>query len=481
MTAAVGLRFMRKTLFFSLYILFFGIFLATKTPADASITGNWTVGSITCTPGATNCDVAHATSTNNSNYVSFGSALNGFLFTITPSGIPNGAVITTSTINSNIMTSNNISSYSNDGIFNFTHSGTQITPITQDFSPNWTTSWNPYSLTNNPSAYTYASGDTIRFEGGICNGTGCSSIDVNGITGGSFTYNPVASLSLSDIVASQGAQMISFNATGNTGYTQTGEKCTINLYEYNISNPAQPQVNGGSVATVLLDANAPRTSTGYPGNNTYLGYGFTSSVSSWEADGISLPYFNTQNTDIRAVTSCYHQNTNSDGSLSAPIFDVNAQGLDLANVNYQPSLIATPSALQSQPANTALQCGSDVICQFEQWLYTFTCNMFCPNQAVDAQDFSNINSAIQTKAPFAYGYAAMNISVSPTPDASNSAISLNFNFSSISAVPTQYAFMGTSSITPVTYVFNPLRPWFQLILWICLLLFFIGIFRSIFP
>lgn len=356
--------------------------------------------------------------------------------------------------------------------YNFGTNGTSILTVTPSNCQNFSTLVTPSNL-NSGAFVGWVRADSVSQT---------ASWDTVGLQA---DYTNFATMSLSSVTASAGAQTVTFNISGDTTYTQAGEQCKVSLYEYNITDPTNPTIVSGGVAYILLNANAPRTSTLYQGQSTYLGYGFTSSVSTWSANGITMPFYNSKNTDIRAYTSCYHQTTNSDGSLSTPIYDVQQQALDPTSpIQYDPTLIATPSALTNVVGYAQPQCTStDIICQIVQNVQAGLIELFAPNQTIDDTDFSNVNNAMLSRAPFAYGLAALNTNTTITPVASTSAIGLTFDFSNITGVPipTKYQHMSYSDTGYIqTGVFAPLRPYEVIILWTIFFLYLIFILRSIF-
>lgn len=230
------------------------------------------------------------------------------------------------------------------------------------------------------------------------------------------TYTPPqASLNITNLVASQSAGFVTFTASGDTTYTQVGEQCKIDLYEVDTSYSPAPKLLTSSVATILLDADNPRTTTGYSGNNTYLGYGFTSTISTWAADGIKVPYFNAANVAITSYVRCWHQDTNADGSLSDPIYDVRSQGLTTTGDGWNPSLIASPSALQNAPVMKQPECVStDWVCSVKEWLFVSLNTIFGINTSFATDYYIALKTSANSKVPFAYINSALATNFSAT-------------------------------------------------------------------
>lgn len=487
---------MRKV--FALAALFFLIFVGKTYATNDPVAKTLTITGVSCVGSYTNCDLSHATNTGTltSNAVNFSPSNNGAFIDITPN-IAVGSNIQSITMDFSQWVSNassvNSSPCNVDEFRWYRSGGTLVAGVTNS-SPScgsggsltYSNSSSPFTYTAFPaSSQTWQSGDYIRYESSICNGTGCSSLYLNNINGGNYFAVPIPTLNLSSVTASAGAQTVTFNASGDTQFTQAGEQCKVSLYEYDITDPTNPRIVSGGVAYVLLDANNPRTTTLYQGQSTYLGYGFTSSVSTWEADNISFPYFNTKNTDIRSYTSCYHQVQNSDGSLSTPIYDIQQQALDPSSaILYDKNLIATPSALQNVVGYAQPQCTStDIICQIVENIQAGLVILFAPNATIDTEDFTNVNNAMLSRAPFAYGLAALNTNTTIAPVASTSAIGLTFDFSNITGVPipTSYKHISyTDNGYIQSGVFAPLRPYEVIILWTIFFMYLVFVLRSIF-
>lgn len=468
------------------------LFLGFVTPAHATTTSEVFINNVSTAPFWTNS--SNLTGAPDSNYATLSSSSPTFIVKFPSSSVPAGAQI-----NGIIFkrygnsTGNSGGTYATSMGFSYGLGGVIdcANPSGDGF---------PYPLGNGTVSYTVDASNCTNFSTvATVSNLNSSQMGLNifnrsGINASwdaislSVDYTLTPSLSITNLTASAGAQRVRFNASGDTTFTQAGEQCKISLYEYDISNPTSPQIVSGGVAYVLLDASHPRTTTLDQGQSTYLGYGFTSSVSTWAADNISMPYFNSKNTDIRAYTSCYHQTTNSDGSLSTPIYDLRFQALDPSLNNpsfpYAKTLIATPSALQNNTGYVQPQCTStDIICQVMENVQNTLISLFAPNQQINNESFSNVNDALAAHAPFAYGLALLNTNTSISTVASNSATSLSFDFSHVSGVtiPTQYQHMSysdTGSIRDTVYA--PLRPYEIIILYVILLLYLITVIGGLF-
>ena len=218
----------------------------------------------------------------------------------------------------------------------------------------------------------------------------------------SFTINNVATTS----------STISFNITGNTTITGALTKCDIALYEKDITTNS---LLTSAFATIHLDSALPRQDTQNLGAGSYLGYGFTDTISTWSASNISGPFFSGINVEIVGYQVCSHQTQNPDGSLSDPITDLRDQSLSISNTNWNDTLIATPSALQNTPPPYEGDCSAtDWVCSFQHWLYNNLQTIFGVNSQFAETQFAETKALSDSKVPFAYINSMLHLDFSPT-------------------------------------------------------------------
>ncbi len=222
---------------------------------------------------------------------------------------------------------------------------------------------------------------------------------------------PEPSVTVSNVVASQSAQTVTLDLSGDTTYIGGENTCVVNV-SYNSLNNSQ-NVPQGVLATILLD-------TSYTGltqllsNNQYRGTGYAVNDSTWQAVGITLPFLASSSVDIRTSTICVDGNGN---------VVIERQNLDSRAPNFTPSGIATPSALQNNTAVAQPNCSNlDLVCSFQVWLSNTFNYIFGINQTVATQRFYSIKNKMNNKAPFAYINSALAVDLS--------------NVSTTSAVPT---------------------------------------------
>jgi len=298
-------------------------------------------------------------------------------------------------------------------------------------------------------------------------------------------HYPQPTISVSSATASQGAQTITLNLSGDTTYTQTGEQCKVSLYEQDVASGA---LLSGVFANILLDANNPRTTTFDAGGGTYNGYGFTSTVSTWSSNGVSAPLYSGHSVQIVAYTRCYHQTTNSDGSLSTPINDVLAQGLNSTlggSATFTTNLIATPSALTNLPSAPQQTCNAgDYICDFKQWLYNAFNIVFGFNSTLALSDIGDVRTALNSKAPFSYINSVLSMDLSAT-GASTASPTLTFTISKpnsyvSSLLPSTFSWNDGSANNNVAQIAGDVRVIFTILLWLSFVFYIFFIVRRIF-
>jgi len=292
---------------------------------------------------------------------------------------------------------------------------------------------NYYVITGNPSNTSdlfiqmAGSGDVFRCSSGAY---GCDLLNPknqyvtvsNGADITSFTVESSSvTLSISNFTASASAGFSVGDYSGDTGYTSSNEKCTIDLFQVPTGQNSPGLQSPVPFATILLDASKPLTMSSQINENTYLGAGFTSTVSTWTALDVYAPFFADASMQVAQVVYCTHDTTNADGSVTTTV-DVNKQGLSWLESNWSPLLISTPSALQratdSANFNYLTECTSTGlfawVCDFKVWLYKSLTGIFGINGNYATSKYIAINNVMATKVPFAYWTTAKNLNFSPS-------------------------------------------------------------------
>ena len=286
---------------------------------------------------------------------------------------------------------------------------------------------------------------------------------------------PVPALTISSLVTASGSATMTFNMTGDTKVTSANEQCRIDLWEQKV---ADGSFLTSVVAQIFLDSTQPRTSTLDNGNNTYQGYGYTSSVSTWSANGIHIPYFAGVNTQIVGQTQCSHPDASG-----SPVSDTRYQSINSLLPNWDPDLISTPSALQSTPTVPTPTCqAGDWACDWKQWFYTFFNNIFGFNSQLATQEMGTLLATAKTKMPFAYITAITSMDFTfPTLSTQSALPAINIPINPNVTLPntTHISFVATVPES-ARGIFNTVRGFTTLLFWAVFIYYLIQTGRSLF-
>lgn len=193
---------------------------------------------------------------------------------------------------------------------------------------------------------------------------------------------------------------------GDTDFTESGAVCRA-IVNHNVTKLSGANYSNSSVSVIELVANNPQIVTtelsDTLGASSYLGYGFTSSVSSWSANSVLVPFDSTGNNFYTATYQCQ----NSSGDLV-----YNLQSLDPTLPNYyNPSdvLVASPSGSLS----LIDECSEwDLLCKFKAWVVVFV----TPSFSGFSEKLTEVREFLESKAPFGYALAFFDTSVPNDPE-----------------------------------------------------------------
>jgi len=279
----------------------------------------------------------------------------------------------------------------------------------------------------------------------LSSGTDASPLEYNGagspnltstITGGSalgsrifefdwaqFKVNyspPMPSVSITSEIASTAAQTMTLSITGDTKHELgIDNSCTVEGFLNKLSG----NQNLPSAPVFLIQLNTTNTNpvTVNLGNNNYQGYSYTTSDTSWVADGVVVPYYSQTAYDIRFRTICHRTDTNE--------ITVEAQGISQYQANWNDLQIASPSATAIANDIYSPECGNyDFVCMWLSGMRTILWDFFGIDAFWNPQPFYVIRDKSLTKVPFVYIYEVVSLDFSQDPVATTSPTVL-FSFS----------------------------------------------------
>jgi len=325
----------------------------------------------------------------------------------------------------------------------------------------WTGQYFNLSVT---STINVLAGDTGAVNAGY--GIAGNSVTVNQVLySAEYVGPPVASMD--SYLASQSAQLAYLNLSGDTGTTSASMRCTIKLVSdchpsgTDFANFRSPS----SVATIILEALAPRTDTLDSGGGFYYGYGFTSTSHEWQADNVAVPYepgyscsypFSTQCYDVLDPNRTLIVDTMATGSASIAYVSSSEGGVNMGGQYIAPNPLTDPI--------------SWLMFQIKKMMSDF----FIPHFATQDFRYSDIYNLLSTKAPFAYFISATSVNTAAVSDP-------GFSFTigtsvQASSVPHTISY---SPVSEVTTWISTFKDFVATLLWITFILYLIFIPRRL--
>jgi hypothetical protein len=255
-------------------------------------------------------------------------------------------------------------------------------------------------------------------------------------------------------------QQTSMNFEGDIGSTSAQMHCDIAIHEKCVSNTASASAIQSvfSVAHIILDASAPLTeTTQYSSGSYFYGYGFSPSSSAWKVDNVILPYHALSTCSYPMLISCY------DGAdLSRTPIILSSTDSGTWSNGYPPSTVA------------------DIFNEPMAWLFNRLKDMmeyfFIPSFSPSASTYNQLNSALSSKAPFAYFIAATQLNT--TAPASNT-----LSFSIPVAVDNSYSIPKTINYvanSEINTLFATFKTFVTFMFWVLFTIYLLFIPRRLF-
>jgi len=297
---------------------------------------------------------------------------------------------------------------------------------------------------------------------------------------------PVPSVSVSGSTASASAGLALLSLSGDTTYTSSVSACTINLFQRCSRSGYANDNSQTPVATILLDATDPRTTTSRVSGNTYYGAGYSPSSSEWTATNVEVPYQAGWSCDYPTTISCEDRPpcssyVDDDGDTHnycpPPISRVQSQGIAAGSGNYDSNLVASPSATVGTTPYLEPECSAtDFICSIYSRFTKFVWDLFTPDASFNQVLVNSLQKDLAVRAPFAYVYPVFNLDLSnPGGSSGSAAISIPITVAG-QAIP---AFSLASNNETLGTLNTAFRSFFQVVLWLVFVLYLFGLSKRL--
>ena len=189
------------------------------------------------------------------------------------------------------------------------------------------------------------------------------------------------------------------NYSGDTSYTSETAQCTATIYHSISGSDVVSKTSLAPVAKILLDATKIRTDTFFNGSE-YLGYGFTPTDSTFNAQDVELPFLqgatNTYPYEINCIEpvltcqewGCYQSGTNQ-------VFNVQT------HTPSEPNYI-NDSHLLDTTIEIGVCSSLDVFCRLSVWFPSLLRFMLVPDFSLSEGRMSNLQDTMMSRSPFGY-------------------------------------------------------------------------------
>lgn len=280
-----------------------------------------------------------------------------------------------------------------------------------------------------------------------CDGLEDLNYSVNGATD---IPQPTGSMDDEDIDANY--EEITIDGSGDFDVTGEGYHATINLFQHCSDTAGDFDFQDHSVAVIDWYADDSATSTTKIDEFRYIGSGYTDTDSTYEFDGVTVPYTYGLNCSYPGYVRVF----DADGDL---VYN------DITDNDNTPSVEFIPSTNTSTVSQPTLETENDGLLsgffsQFKKYFnYLFS---FAPVQYSFQRDFDELKDLAETKAPFGYVLSAFDVDVTEPTGTDDEVDNIVLAFSDISYFTSDYTI---DPSTTIDGILNTVRTFISVALW----------------
>ena len=218
-----------------------------------------------------------------------------------------------------------------------------------------------------------------------------------------ITYTDPVNINLDSAEASASAQTVRFDLSGDTGVAGDNITCKTQIFESCSRSGYAGWTSDTPVATIWHEDNG-NTETVNRGGGDWESYGYSSTNSTWQADGVTVPYNPEYDCSYPTHLVCTERVIEC-GELGCSWTDTIIHA-DRSSGTITPTAgITSTGFTEPEPTNPLAW----VIWKLKQTFW----ELFRPDFGLINQEYQALKSSIQTKAPFAYVYPIFTLDFSP--------------------------------------------------------------------